>query len=143
MKKLWLALALLAAALPAFAQPVQVVPIPAGPQLVPLTATQTGTTGTVSATIGGTTGKFTYVCGFVATSAGTTSFTSGTLTLSGTVSTNMNFIYVFPAAGSQGLLGVAFPGCIASIRTGVPISVLMPAGGAGTTAAASIWGYTN
>lgn len=144
MKKLWLALLLgILALAPALAQVVQVAPVPQGAQLIPLTASTTGTTGAISATISGTTGKFTYVCGFVITSAGTTSATSGTATLSGTVSSNMSFIYTFPAAGSQGLLGVAFPGCITSRATNTPITIVAPAGGAGTTVGANLWGYTN
>jgi hypothetical protein len=139
MKKL-LALWLLLAPSLAQAQPVQTLPIPG--QVTPLTISTTGTTAQITATLVGAAGRFTYICGFVLTSAGTTTATLGNATVAGTVSGTMNFTYSFVSSG-QGLLGVAFPGCISSSGPSTSIVVTLPAGGAGTTAAISAWGYLN
>lgn len=141
MKKLALLLALLFVGV-AQAQPVVVWPPPQGAQVTPLTASATGTTGAFSATLTGVTGKWTYICGFTMTSGGTTAATLGNATVTGTISGTMNFTYVYVSSG-QGLLGIAFPGCISSSATGTNIVVNMPAGGAGTTAAITAWGYIN
>lgn len=142
--KLWLVLALLAGLVaPALAQVVQVAPIPQGAAIAVVTSSTTGTTGSVNAGILGAANKWTYVCGFTVTSGGTTSATTGTVQLSGTTSSNMNFTYVFPAAGAQGVLGVAFPGCIASRAVNTAIYVSVTAGGTGTAVSANLWGYRN
>lgn len=136
---LWACLALFGAAQ---AQVMTVWPAPQGAQVTPLTATATGTTGAFSATLTGVAAKWTYICGFVLTSGGTTSATLGVATITGTVSGTMNFEFVFPSSG-QGILGVAFPGCIVSSAVNTNIVVNLPAGGAGTIAAISAWGYVN
>ena len=143
--KLKLVLALLAGLVvaPAVAQVVQVAPIPQGAQIAVVTSSTTGTTGSVNAGILGAANKWTYVCGFTVTSGGTTSATTGTAQLSGTTSSNMNFTYVYPAAGAQGVLGVAFPGCIAARAINTPIYVSVTAGGAGTAVNVNLWGYRN
>jgi hypothetical protein len=133
----WLALCAVAQA-----QVPVVFPGPSGSQTIPLTATATGNTVAFSVTLTGAAGKFTYICGFVFTSGGTTTATIGNATVTGTVSGTLNFAYVFPSTG-QGILGVAFPGCIISSAVNTNIVVTLPPGGAGTVAAISAWGYTN
>ncbi len=54
----------------------------------------------------------------------------------------LNFEYAFVSSG-QGILGVAFPGCISSSAVNTSIVVNVPAGGAGTVGAVNAWGYTN
>lgn len=142
MKRLALLLALFCLLGVAQAQVVTVWPPPQGAQVIPLTASTTGTTGAVAATLTGAAGKFTYICGFTMTSAGTTAATLGNATITGTVTGTLNFTYAFVSSG-QGLLGVAFPGCITSSAVNTNIVVNMPAGGAGTTVAVSAWGYLN
>jgi hypothetical protein len=139
MRKL-LALWLLLAPSLALAQPVQTLPVPG--QVTPLTVSTTGTTAQITATLTGAVGRWTYICGFVLTSAGTTTAALGNATVAGTVSGTMNFTYSFVSSG-QGLLGVAFPGCITSSAPGTNIVITLPAGGAGTTVAISAWGYLN
>lgn len=108
-----------------------------------LTASNTFTTGTSSATLTGASGKSTYLCGFVVTSAGTSSATVGNITVTGTIGGTMNFEYAFVSSG-QGILGVAFgPGCIQSAATNTNIVVNTPAGGTGTAGAVTAWGFTN
>jgi hypothetical protein len=134
---IWLALGAVAQA-----QVPVIFPGPQGSQTLPLTATATGTTVAFSATLTGTAGKFTYICGFVLTSGGTTAATIGNATVTGTVSGTMNFSYVFPSTG-QGILGVAFPSCIVASAPNTNIVVTLPSGGAGTVAAITSWGYLN
>lgn len=124
------------------AQVVTVKPFPQGGQTNNLTASTTFTTGASSATLTGKSSAWTYLCGFTVTSAGTTSATSGTVTVTGTVTGTLNFTYVFVSSG-QGILGIAFPGCISSSAVNTSIVVNTPAGGAGTTGSVAAWGYTN
>ena len=126
----------------ALAQVVTTKPFPEGGQTNNLTNSATFTTNTSSATLTGVAGRFTYICGFVVTSAGTTAATLGAITITGTVSGTMNFEYAFVSIG-QGILGVAFPGCISSSAANTNIVVNTPAGGAGTVGAVTAWGYTN
>jgi hypothetical protein len=143
MKKLSAALLiLLGLASAALAQMVVNFPNTTGGGAQALTASATGTTGAVSATLTANATRWTYICGFTVTSGGTTGANVQTVTITGTVTGTMSFIYVFVSAG-QGVLGVAFPGCISSSAINTPIVVNVPGGGAGTTVAANAWGYTN
>jgi PKD repeat protein len=111
-----------------------------------ITSSSTATTAAFTASLAasgtaGTTGaKTNYICGFVVTAGGTTTATVVNVTITGTVSGTMNFAFVAPSSG-QGLLGVAFPQCIGASASGTAITVNVPALGAGTVAAASIWGF--
>jgi len=64
------------------------------------------------------------------------------LTLLTGLPTTMNFTYVFVSSG-QGVLGVAFPGCLVASAANTNIVVNTPAGGAGTVGSVSAWGFTN
>lgn len=142
MKKLALVLGLwLSFASASFGQVVTTAPFPQGGQTNNLVASNTFTTGTATATLTGAAGKWTYVCGFTVTSAGTTSATLGDVTVTGTIAT-MNFEYAFVSSG-QGVFGIAFPGCISSSAVNTSIVINVPAGGAGTVGAVTVWGYTN
>ena len=105
-----------------------------------ITASTTATTGTFSATLQGVPGKQNSICGFVITSGGTTTAQVAAVTISGTVSGTLNFTYIFVSSG-QGVLGVAFPQCIGSTGPNTSITVSVGAGGAGTTASLTVWGY--
>jgi hypothetical protein len=141
MRKLAILLLLLLVG-PAVAQVPVTWPAPQGAQVSPITASATGTTGAITATLTGVAGRTTYICGFVVTSGGTTGALAVNLTVTGTIGGTLNFTYIFVSSG-QGLLGVALPGCIASSGQNTNIVVNVPAGGAGTTVAATAWGYTN
>ena len=105
-----------------------------------ITASVTATTGSFNAALAAVSGKTNYICGFVITSGGTTSAAVVNATAAGTISGTLNFSYVFPSSG-QGVLGVAFPQCIAAAAENSAITVTVPAGGTGTNAALSVWGY--
>lgn len=142
MKKLCAALLLLLGlASAALAQIVTVAPFPQGGQPNNLTASSTFTTGTSTVTLAGAAGRWTYLCGFTLTTGATTAAITGAVTITG-VPTTMNFTYVFVSTG-QGVLGIAFPGCISASASNTSIVINIPAGGAGTVGSASAWGYTN
>jgi hypothetical protein len=141
-KALTALLILLGLASAALAQVVTTEQFPQGAQPNNLTASNTFTTAAATATLTGGANRFTYLCGFTVTSAGTTTATLGDITITGTVSGTMNFEYAFVSSG-QGILGIAFPGCISSSAVNTSIVVNVPAGGAGTVGAVTAWGYTN
>lgn len=108
--------------------------------LASVSASTTATTLSFSASLPATPNKTNILCGFVITSGGTTTAAVVNGTITGAASGTMNFAYVFPSTG-QGLLGVALPQCIQASAPNTAITVSVPAGGAGTTAALSMWGY--
>ena len=106
-----------------------------------LTASTTATTGAMTATLTGSSNKVVSICGFVITSAGTTTPIVVNATIGpvqGQAGT-LNFAYAFVSVG-QGVLGVAMPQCIASTGQNTPIVVTVPGGGTGTIAALTAWG---
>jgi hypothetical protein len=138
MKRILLGLLIVLAPLYAIAQ--NIVGYPPGAE--PITASATGTTGAVAATLSAVSGRTTYICGFAATSGGTTTPTAADLTITGTVSGTLHFTYVSGGATTQGALGVPFPQCIPASAPNTAIVVTQPAGGTGTGAAATTtWGY--
>ncbi len=141
MKKLCAALLLLLGlASAALAQIVITTPLQ-GPVASIQTPSATFTTGASSVTLTGAASKWTYICGFTVTSGATTTAITGTITVTG-VPTTMNFTYIFVSSG-QGVLGIAFPGCITSSAQNTNIVVNVPAGGATTVGSVTAWGFTN
>lgn len=126
----------------ALAQVVTTKDFPQGSQTNNKTASTDFTTGASSATLTAQSGKWTYLCGFTVTTGGTTAATSGKVTITGLISGTMSFTYVFVSSG-QGIMGIAFPGCISSSAVNTAIVVNTPAGGAGTVGSVNAWGYTN
>lgn len=106
----------------------------------PVTNSATGTTAAVVATLPASQTRTTYICGFIITSGGTSAALVGNATVTGTISGTLNFTYVDVATG-QGILGIAFPQCIPGSAVNTAIVVSSPAGGAGTAAATTAWGY--
>lgn len=125
----------------ALGQVVTVAPFPQGGQPNNVTDAATGTTGQITAAIAGVSGRWSYLCGFVATSVGTVSAIAVNLTVTG-IPTALSMQYAYVSSG-QGILGIAFPGCIASKAQASAITVTLPGGGTGTVNALDVWGYTN
>lgn len=143
MKRIALGLfAVLLALAPVRAQVNTVWPAPQGAQTIPITVSATGTTTGVTITLPAVSGKTTYICGMVATSAGSGTASVVNLTVSGLPNT-LNFTYIYVSSG-QGLLGWAIPNCIPASAPNTAIVITLPAGGVTTTQTAlSAWGYQN
>src|SRR6266705_3623475 len=105
-----------------------------------LTPSATFTTSTSSVTLTGAANRWTYICGFIVTSAATATPVAVTVTVAG-VPTTMNFTYTFVSTG-QGILGIAFPGCITSSAPNTNIVVSVPgSGGTGTVGSVTAWEF--
>lgn len=139
MKRLLIALLLLFTT-PAVAQ--QCLPHPSNPAgTATVQASTTGTTATIAATLPAAVGKYTYVCGFIITSAGATTATTRTATLSG-MGTTLSFAYLDPiTAAGQGRLVMPFPTCIPASAPNTAIVLTLPGTGTGTVIASVVlWG---
>ena len=124
---------------------IDIPPYPSG--ATPVTASATGSTGAITATLPAIAGKTTYICGFqfVGTNA-TAANTATNVTITGTISGTMNFGYPTLAAGAAVAntppVGEAFTPCIQASAVNTAIVVNGPALGAGATlATAAAWGY--
>lgn len=134
-----LALALLASAWFAGAQAQQCLVTASTAQITQLQNSGTGTTGAVTATLTGAAGKFTYLCGFMITSAGATAGTVRAATVTG-VGATLTYEYLDPSTG-QGFLGVALPVCYSSSAQNTNIVVTVPGTGTNTVGlAVTAWG---
>jgi hypothetical protein len=106
----------------------------------PVNCSANGTTGAVSCSLPGAQSRWTFLCGFVVTSGGTTAAADVLFAITGTQNT-LNFSYMGVSSG-QGLLGVAFPHCQPASAVNQAITASLPALGAGTINAAVVaWGY--
>lgn len=141
MKKLLLSTAFLGWFGVALAQQPIVFPAPSAPQALSLSAGTSGTNTTLTAVLSGNVRTFDYICGFVATSAGTSAVTVANITVTG-ITTPLTFTYDYPNPG-QGILGIAFPGCISSTSKGQGITVTMGPGDTLSQESLSAWGYAN
>lgn len=138
MRRLALALGvLLALSAGASAQQCTIGPSSLG-QLIPIQASNTGTTGAVVATLAAAPAKTTFICGFTVTSGGGASAALLAVTISG-IATTMTFQYLDPASG-QGVLGAAFPVCIPASGQNTAIVVTKSATGTATASAVNAWG---
>lgn len=108
---------------------------------VPLTASTTGATSSITATLAGTTGKTTYICGFTVC-ADATSLTVGTTTVTGTITGTLFYITgVLAAASGVGVLSQNYSIPIPASTTGTGISVISPTPGIGGNVSVTAWGY--
>lgn len=118
--------------------PAQQLPYPPG--AAPILNSTTGTTGAVTVTLPAAPGRFTYLCGFFGTSAGTTAGLAAAGTITGVVGGPANFTYAYVSSG-QGLLGAALTNCLPSSAQNTAIVVTIPGGGAGTVVSLFAWGF--
>jgi hypothetical protein len=105
----------------------------------PITASATGTTGAVAATLTGVANKTTYITGFTVSSSGATTPTAVTVTVVGTISGTLNYVYpvVAVATENQAPLSIVFPDPVPASATNTSIVVNLNTGiGAGGIAAA-------
>jgi hypothetical protein len=113
----------------------------------PITASATGSTGAITATLAGVASKTTYICGFYFTGTNATSAnTATTLTITGTISGTLSFGFPTLAAAAtvpnSVPLDEAFQPCIPASATNTAIVVNGPALGTGATLVTAVaWGY--
>jgi hypothetical protein len=112
----------------------------------PVTASGTGSTGAISATLAAAAGKNTYICGFSYQGSDATAAVAGNIAITGTVTGTMNVGYVALAAGATvpqpGPIIIPFSPCVPSSAVNTAIVVTPPTLGAGATiATVSAWGY--
>jgi hypothetical protein len=117
---------------------------PAG--ATPVTASATGTTAAVVATLPGVAGKTTYICGFSYQGSDATAAQNGILVISGTISGSLNYGYPTLALGATvpqpSLAGDEYIPCIPASAVNTSIVVTSPALGAGATVATvAAWGF--
>lgn len=139
---------LLIAAAPASAQQGACPnPFASGAPCTPITATATGTTGAVVATLPAVAGKTTYICGFYYTGTNATAAnTTTSVTVTGVIGGTMSF--GFPTLAAAATVPNTIPideefiPCVAASAINTAIAVNGPALGAGATqATVTAWGY--
>lgn len=142
-----LTLCLLACLSPASAQQACPNPFVAGAVCVPVTASATGTTAAVAATLPAVAGKTTYLCGFYYTGTNATAANTATaVTVTGTIGGTMTFGFptLAAAATTPNTIPIdeGFIPCVAASAINTAIAVNGPALGAGATQATiTAWGY--
>lgn len=142
-----LGLCLLAIVSPAQAQLACPNPFVAGAVCTPVTATATGTTAAVIATLPAVSGKTAYICGFYYTGTNATAANGATaITITGVISGTMTYGFPTLAAGAAVPNTIPvdemFVPCVAASAINTGIAVNGPALGAGSTqATVTAWGY--
>jgi len=107
----------------------------------PVTASATGTTTAITATLTGAANQNTYLCGF-SIRANATGAATGNAAVTGTVNT-MNFTqFTAPLASGIGVVEEQFNPCIPSSAINTNIVVTTAAPGSGGAVSVSAWGYT-
>jgi hypothetical protein len=113
----------------------------------PVTASTTGSTGAITATLPAVAGKTTYICGLYFTGTNATAANPATtVTITGTIGGTLNF--GFPTLAAAATVPNTIPideqflPCIAASAINAPIVVNGPALGTGATlVTVSAWGY--
>lgn len=109
-----------------------------------VTASASGTTGQVQASLPAVAGKTTFICGFAITAGGATSAAVVQPTVSNMQGGTMTFTFGTPAGATASAtpLNVPFTPCLPASAPNTAIVVTLPALGAGVTAAnVDVWGY--
>lgn len=107
----------------------------------PITASTTGSTASITATLAGTSGKTTFICGFSIRSIAT-SATSGFGAVSGLISGAMNFLqWIGPASTAVGVTEPSLGKCIPASAANTSIVVTTAAPGSGGQQSVAAWGY--
>lgn len=98
----------------------------------------TGTTGTVSAALGGTSGT-TYICGFDVSAIGGTAAV-GPITVTNLIGSK-TFTYQLASSAGGSLLPKIFTPCIPASATSTAITVATTADGTASSVDVNVWGY--
>jgi hypothetical protein len=114
-------------------------PYPTGAQ--PATASTTGTTAAITATLPGRAGMLTYICGFSVRSNATAGVT-GNIQVTGTISGTMNFTHATSVLTvASGATERDFNPCIPASAIATNIVIITPAAGSAGVISATVWGY--
>lgn len=111
---------------------------------VPITASASVAASANTATLAGTAGKTTYVCGFTVSGLGATAATVSTVTVANTVTGSLIYYEPIPAGVTVGLspLVVPFNPCVPASAANTAVTVTVSSPGAGNTnIAVSATGY--
>lgn len=116
------------------------------PGAIPITASASGTTAAVVASIPALANKTAVICGFYYAGSNATAAQSGSVTVAGVVGGTMSFGYPTLALGAAvpntGPVDEAFTPCIPATTAGAAITVTGPSLGAGATVATTtVWGF--
>ena len=116
------------------------------PGAIPITASASGTTGAVTATIAAQISKTAVICGFYYAGSNATSAQNGSVTVTGVVGGTMSFGYPTLAQGANVPTTIpvdeAFLPCVPATSVNVAITVNGPALGAGAPlATVTVWGF--
>jgi hypothetical protein len=113
---------------------------PAG--AVPITASNTGTTGATTATLTNVTGHTTYICGY-SVRANATAAINVTDTVTGVITATMSSIlWVAPVASGIGVDEQILSPCIPASAVSTSIAVTSGAPGTGGVVSVKAWGYS-
>ncbi len=121
------------------------LPVTIGTGILPTAAVQitgsgTGTTAATTATLAGTSGKTTYICGFTINSTATAGIT-GTATVTGTVTGTLSFVQGVGTSPAVSTLTVPIMPCIPASAANTAIVVHSVAAGAGGVTSVIANGY--
>jgi hypothetical protein len=122
---------------------VQLNPLSAGypAGATPITASQVGTTAAIAATLAGTSGKTTYICGY-SIRASATVYAVQTDTIVGVITATMSsLLWVAPAASGIGVDEQIFSPCIPASAANTAIVINTGTPGSGGNVTAKGWGY--
>lgn len=107
----------------------------------PITASAIGTTGATTATLAGTSGKTTYICGY-SIRANATAATTVTNTITGVITATLSSImWIAPLPSGIGVDEQIFSPCIPASGTNQAIAVVSGAPGSGGAVSSKGWGY--
>lgn len=106
----------------------------------PITASSTGTTGAVVATLAANATKTNYICGFTISSTATAAI-AGTATVTGTISGTLSYVQGAGVSPAVVTLTQSFNYCIPSSAINTAITATSIAAGAGGVTSVVVWGY--
>ena len=106
-----------------------------------ITATANGTTTASAATLAGTAGKITFLCGF-SIRANATAATSGLATVTGLTGGTANYAqWVAPLASGMGTVEMVFMPCVPASAANTAIAITTATPGSGGLWSTNAWGY--
>lgn len=112
-------------------------------EAMPITASATGTTSAITATLPAVAGRTVFLTSIVVTSSGATAAGSSTVTVTGTVGGSLSFVYpqVAIANNNQAPLDVFYEPAVQASSSNTAISATVTLGAGTTAGAVTLTGY--